>query len=60
MQRTRLVIAVLLVVVGTLWVGQGLGIIPGSFMTNDRVWAVAGLVALSVGAFLTWDALRRS
>jgi uncharacterized membrane protein len=59
MQRLRLVVAVLLGVVGSVWVGQGLGFLPGSFMTGDRFWAVAGIVALSVGVYLAWDALRR-
>lgn len=58
MQRLRLVVAVLLGVVGLVWVGQGLGFLPGSFMTGDRSWAAAGVVAMSVGAYLAWDAVR--
>jgi hypothetical protein len=59
MQRARLVVAILLGVAGSIWLAQGLGIVPGSFMTGDRFWAVAGLVTLAVGAFLAWDTLRR-
>jgi hypothetical protein len=59
MQRLRLVVAVLLGVVGSVWVGQGLGFLPGSFMTGDRTWAVAGIVAVSVGVYLAWDTVRR-
>jgi hypothetical protein len=46
-----LVIAVLLLLVGGTFAGQGLGYIPGSFMTGDVHWfwigggmVVAGLV----------------
>jgi hypothetical protein len=58
MQRLRLVVAVVLGVVGSVWVGQGLGFLPGSFMTGDRTWAIAGVVAVSVGVYLAWDATR--
>jgi hypothetical protein len=56
--RLRLLVAVLFAVVGTIWVGQGLGVIPGSFMTGDRFWAVAGAAAIAIGAFIAWDAFR--
>ena len=59
MQRSRLIGAVLLGVVGAVWLGQGMGILPGSIMTGDRFWAVAGLVAIGVGVYLAWDAIRR-
>lgn len=42
----RTVGAVLLAVVGVVWLGQGVGWIPGSFMTGDVRWAVAGVVML--------------
>lgn len=59
MQRARLVVAVLLVAAGSVWIGQGLGYIPGSFMTGDPFWAAAGAVSVVLGAFLAWDTLRR-
>ncbi|MGH7876234.1 MAG: hypothetical protein ACRENM_01015 [Candidatus Dormibacteraceae bacterium] len=52
--------AVLLVLVGLIWIGQGVGVIKGSFMTGQSRWAVIGAIAvllgLAVGA-LSW---RRS
>ena len=46
-----LVLAVLLLLIGAVWIGQGLGYIKGSFMTGDVHWfwigtglAVVGLV----------------
>jgi hypothetical protein len=59
MHRVRLAVAALFVVMGCVWVGQGLGFIPGSFMTGDRFWAAAGAVAVALGGFLGWDAVRR-
>ena len=39
--RTRWIIAAILVLVGVVWIGQGLGILRGSsFMVDDMRWAV--------------------
>ncbi len=59
MYRLRIAIAIVLVVVGTLWIGQGMGILPGSVMSGDRFWAVAGMVVAAAGVFLVWNTLRR-
>lgn len=39
-------------VVGVIWLGQGVGLIGGSFMTGEAVWAVIGGVAIATGAFM--------
>ena len=48
-----LVVAVLMVLVGAVWIGQGLGYIKGSFMTGDMHWfwigAVVGVAGLALG-----------
>lgn len=49
---TLRVLGVLAVVVGLLWVGQGLNLIPGSFMTGDPKWFVIGAVLTLVGVLL--------
>jgi uncharacterized membrane protein len=59
MQRTKLAIGVLLGLVGAVWLGQGLGIVPGSFMTGSQFWAIAGIVALVVGIYLVWGSIRQ-
>lgn len=41
-----------LFVVGAVWFGQGVGVIGGSFMTGEAVWAVIGGVCMIVGAYL--------
>jgi hypothetical protein len=55
----RLTIGALCVIVGVIWVGQGVGIIGGSFMTGEAVWAVIGAVAIVFGVVLVRGARRR-
>ena len=52
MTRARQAIGVVLVVVGVVWIGQGLGAIEGSFMTDQLVWAVFGAIAVLFGVAL--------
>jgi uncharacterized protein YjeT (DUF2065 family) len=35
--------------VGVIWFGQGIGLIGGSFMTGEAIWAVIGVVAVVIG-----------
>ena len=49
----------LLLVVGGVWVGQGLNLIPGSFMTGNRTWFLIGLIVALVGLVLLVLGLRR-
>jgi len=56
---TRWIIAAILVVVGAVWIGQGLGLIRGSsFMIDDIRWAIIGAGALVVGFAIGWTAFR--
>ncbi|GAC1330503.1 MAG: hypothetical protein NVSMB17_07890 [Candidatus Dormibacteria bacterium] len=41
---------VLAIMVGTIFTGQGLGLIKGSYMTGSGFWLVVGLVLLVGGA----------
>ena len=51
--RTRIIVAVALMMVGGIWIGQGLGFLDGtSFMVGDQRWAIAGAVAVVVGLIL--------
>ncbi len=43
------VIGVLIVLVGGVFAGQGLGYIPGSFMTGDMRWFWIGSVMVVAG-----------
>jgi LPXTG-motif cell wall-anchored protein len=54
-----IVAGVILLLVGIVFGGQGLGLIPGSFMTGDRTWFYIGLGLAFVGLVLLLIALRR-
>jgi len=57
--RTRWIIAAILVVVGAVWIGQGLGLIRGSsFMIDDIRWAIIGAAMLVGGLAIGWTAFR--
>ena len=59
MRRSLLtVIAVLCDVTGGVWILQGIGVLPGSFMTGQIVWAAIGAVLLFVSGLLLWAAFR--
>ncbi len=60
MRASRLVIALVLGLVGLVWVGQGLGYIPGSFMTGSQFWATVGTVLLVAAVALLVLEVRRS
>ena len=54
-----IVAGAILLLVGIVFGGQGLGVIPGSVMTGDRTWFYIGLVMAFVGVVLLLIALRR-
>ncbi|GAA4539277.1 hypothetical protein [Amycolatopsis samaneae] len=43
---------VVLVLVGAVWVLQGIGVLEGSFMTGQKLWFLIGLAAFLVGVVL--------
>ncbi len=51
--------AILLILIGVVWTGQGLGYIHGSFMTGSSFWAVVGIICLVAGAFLAYRGFGR-
>jgi uncharacterized membrane protein len=60
MQRSALIGAGVLVVLGAVFVGQGLGALRGSsFMVGDMRWAVIGAAMVVLGALLAWRASRQ-
>jgi len=48
----RRAIAIVLIVVGVVWFFQGVGVIEGSFMTDEALWAVIGTVCVVDGVAL--------
>jgi hypothetical protein len=54
------IVGVLLVLMGTIWFFQGIGVLPGSFMTGQTQWAVNGVIAVAVGLLLVVVSRRRA
>ena len=50
--RIRAVLGAVLVIIGGVWFFQGVGVIEGSFMTGEAIWAVIGVVCAAAGAVL--------
>ena len=50
MRAALIIVAVLILLTGGVFAGQGLGYIPGSFMTGDRhwFWIGSGLIIIGV------------
>ena len=59
MIRSRTILAIILVAIGFVWIGQGTGLLKGtSFMVGDMTWAVIGAIAAIAGIALGWLELR--
>ena len=52
------VVGSLLILVGVVWILQGVNVLPGSFMTGQIEWAVYGGIAVAAGVAL-WILARR-
>lgn len=48
-----------IVIVGAIWFFQGIGVLPGSFMSGDPTWAYIGGTMVVAGALLTFPGPRR-
>jgi hypothetical protein len=52
------VVGVLLALVGCVWFLQGIGVLPGSFMTGQTKWAAYGALTLAAGLGIVWLSRR--
>jgi uncharacterized membrane protein YcjF (UPF0283 family) len=57
--RVSVVVGAVVALIGLLFAGQGLNLVPGSFMTGDRTWFWVGLVLVVAGVALVVTGLRR-
>jgi uncharacterized membrane protein HdeD (DUF308 family) len=53
------VIGILLIILGAVWILQGVNVLPGSFMTGDIHWAIYGAIAVVAGIILIAVSRRR-
>ena len=53
------IVGVLLILVGIVWILQGINILLGSFMSGQPLYAGLGIVLAIIGAFLLYFANRR-
>ena len=58
MRYVLLVVGGLMVLMGGVWLLQGIGILPGSFMTGQPFWAVMGAILVVVGVLLVFGGTR--
>ena len=52
------IIAILLIVMGIVWILQGINVLPGSFMTGQIQWAYRGAAVAIVGLITLLFAIR--
>jgi uncharacterized membrane protein len=53
------VVGIILVLVGALWIGQGLGVLPGAAMSGVLFWFWVGAALVLVGLALLYASWRR-
>jgi hypothetical protein len=58
MRYVLLILGGLMVLMGGVWLLQGVGILPGSFMTGQSFWAIMGVIMLAVGGLLVFAGFR--
>jgi hypothetical protein len=58
MRYVLLILGGLMILMGGVWLLQGIGILPGSFMTGQLFWAVMGALLLAVGGLLVLTGFR--
>jgi uncharacterized membrane protein HdeD (DUF308 family) len=58
MRMLMTAVGALLVLMGGVWILQGINVLPGSFMTGQTKWTMYGAVAVVVGIVLLVVARR--
>lgn len=60
MRTLSVFVGVLAILTGLVFTFQGAGVLPGSFMTGQRMWLVIGIVVAVIGLGLALNGLRRT
>jgi hypothetical protein len=53
-------VGVIATIAGVIWALQGFGVIGGSFMSGNSVWAIIGPIVALIGLVLTGIGIRRA
>jgi hypothetical protein len=53
-------VGVIVTIAGVIWALQGFGVIGGSFMSGNSVWAVIGPIVAVVGLLVIGIGIRRA
>ncbi len=59
MRIGSLVVGLIAILVGAVWILQGTGMLPGSFMTGQWMWLIIGIIVAIVGLALAYNGIRR-
>jgi hypothetical protein len=59
MRTLSLIIGGIAILAGAVWILQGSGVLPGSFMTGQRMWLIIGIIVGIVGLALAYNGIRR-
>jgi hypothetical protein len=59
MRIVMIVAGILCLLLGGVWILQGVNILPGSFMTGQTKWAIYGALLVIIGIGLLFSANRR-
>ena len=54
------ILGAMLILSGAVWFFQGIGLLPGSFMTGQIQWAVYGGIAVAAGGALVYFVRRKN
>ena len=52
------ILGVILVLVGAVWILQGVNILPGSFMSGHILYSILGIILGAIGIYLFTSANR--
>jgi uncharacterized membrane protein HdeD (DUF308 family) len=52
MRMPMMIAGMLLVLIGGVWILQGINVLPGSFMTGQMQWAIYGAISVAIGIAL--------
>jgi hypothetical protein len=52
-------VGIVILLIGLVWFLQGIGVLPGSFMTGSEFWALAGGLAAIIGLILIAVGIRQ-